>query len=418
MGMTFAEKTLSLAAGKDRVSPGEVVLVRPAHLISHDNTAEIIDRIGPELEERGVVDPDFNIIVLDRFSPASDVAWASSHQRIRAFVDRHAIRNFFDVGHGVCHQVVMEHGLALPGAILVGADPHTCSHGAVGAFATSVDRTEAAAMTLTGETWLRVPATIRVVLEGNFPPGVSAKDLILTIIGKLGSDGANYMAVEFDGPALERLNMEDRFAIANMGAEMGAKIAVFPVDDVARTYLGNAGVRSFRYEPVWADDEADYARRIVIRLDKLEPVLAMPHAVDNISLASEHVGEPIHQCVLGTAANGRLLDIRTAAKILRGKKVHPRVRFLVAPASRAVLRAAMSKGYIQILLGAGATLLPPGCGPYQGAQLGVLAPGERCLSTGNQNSKGCMGSEEAEIILASPATVAHTAMHGTITVPA
>ncbi len=416
MGMTFAEKILARAAGKDRVVPGEIVMVRPNHLLTHDNTAAIIGKIGPELDEFGVVDPDLNVIVIDHVAPAANEKTATGHQKIRVFVKKHGIRHFFDVGEGICHQVVMEQGLALPGSIILGSDSHTCSYGALGAFATGIDRTEAAALTLTGETWLRVPPTIRVVLEGNFPTGVGAKDLVLTIIGKLGADGANYMAVEFDGPAVDRLTVEDRFTIANMGIEMGAKLAVFPVDDVARTYLGTIGVRSYQYESLWADDDADYAKRIVIRLDKLEPVLAMPHTVDNISLASEHLGEPIHQVLLGTCTNGRLSDIRTAAKIMRGKKVHPDVRMLVLPASRSVLQAAMSKGYIQILVGAGAIILPPGCGPCLGAHQGVLAPGERCLSTANRNFKGRMGCKEAEIILASPATVAHSAIAGVISV--
>jgi homoaconitate hydratase family protein len=417
MGMTFAEKILARAAGKDRVVPDEIVMVRPAHLLTHDNTAAIIGKIGPELERYGVVDPNLNIIVIDQVVPAANEETATAHQTIRAFVKEHGIVNFFDVGEGVCHQVVMERGLALPGSIIVGSDSHTCSYGALGAFATGIDRTEAAALTLTGETWLRVPPTIRVVLEGNFLPGVGAKDLILTIIGKLGADGANYMAVEFDGPAVERLSIEDRFTIANMGIEMGAKIAVFPVDEVTETYLGTIGVRRFQYEPLWADDDANYAQRIVMRLDMIEPVLALPHTVDNIDMASEHAGEPVQQVLLGTCTNGRLSDIRTAAKIMRGKKVHPDLRFLVLPASRAVLQAAMSKGYIQILVGAGAIILPPGCGPCLGAHQGVLAPGERCLSTANRNFRGRMGCKEAEIILASPATAAHTAINGVITVP-
>ncbi len=417
MGMTFAEKILARAAGKDSVVPGEIVVVRPDHLLTHDNTAAIIGKIGPELEEYGVVDPDFNVIVIDHVAPAANEKTATGHQKIRAFVKKHGLKNFFDVGEGICHQVVMEQGLALPGTIMVGSDSHTCSYGALGAFATGVDRTEAAALTLTGETWLRVPPTIRVVLEGNLRPGVGAKDLILTLIGKLGADGANYMAVEFDGPAIDRLTIEDRFTIANMGIEMGAKIAVFPVDEVVETYLGTIGVRRYRYEPVWADDDAEYVQRIHLRLDNIEPVLAMPHTVDNIDMASEHQGKPIQQCLLGTCTNGRLSDIRTAAKIMRGKKVHPEVRFLVLPASRSVMQAAMSKGYIQILVGAGAIILPPGCGPCLGAHQGVLAPGERCLSTANRNFKGRMGCKEAEIILASPATVAHSAIRGVITVP-
>ncbi len=225
------------------------------------------------------------------------------------------------------------------------------------------------------------------------------------------------MAVEFDGPALDRIPMDDRITIANMGVEMGAKVAAFPVDEITESWLSSNGVRRYRYDPVWADDDAAYSRRVVLRLDKIEPVLAMPHTVDNIAPVTEHLGEPIHQCLLGTCTNGRLSDLRTAAHILRGKRVHADVRFLVLPASRAVLLAAIEKGYVQDLLEAGATLLPPGCGPCLGAHQGVLAPGERCLSTANRNFEGRMGCRDAEIVLASPATVAASALHGVITSP-
>ncbi|MFH1469450.1 MAG: 3-isopropylmalate dehydratase large subunit [Pseudomonadota bacterium] len=417
MGMTFAEKVLARAAGKDKVVPGEIVMVRPAHLLTHDNTSAIIGKIGPELDKYGVVDPDLPVIVLDHVIPASDEKTATNHKKVREFVKRFGLPHFFDAGVGICHQVVMEKGLAKPSTIVVGSDSHTCSYGAVGCFGTGIDRTEAAALLLTGETWLKVPSTIRVVLEGQFRKGVSPKDLVLTLAGMIGADGANYMAIEFDGPALGEICVEDRFTVANMGVEMGAKVAVFPVDEQTETYLHSIGVRRHAYEALWADDDAEYEQRIALRLDKVEPALALPHAVDNVSPVSEHLGLPIQQALLGTCTNGRLSDIKTAADIVRGKKVHPDVRFLVLPASRSVLLAAMEKGYIRTLLEAGAVLLPPGCGPCLGAHQGVLAPGERCVSTANRNFKGRMGCKNAEIMLASPATVAASALAGVISLP-
>jgi homoaconitate hydratase family protein len=415
--MTFAEKVLARAAGKDRVVPGEIVMVRPTHLLTHDNTSAIIGKIGPELDQYGVVDRDLPVIVLDHAIPACDEKTAAEHQRVRAFARRFELPHFFDGGEGTCHQVVMEKGLAKPGTIVVGSDSNSCSYGAVGCFGTGIDRTGAAALLLTGETWLRVPSTIRVVLEGKFQKGVSPKDFALTLAGMIGADGANYMALEFDGPALGEIGVEDRITVANMGVEMGAKVAAFPVDEQTEAFLHRIGLRRYAYEALWADDDAEYEQRIALRLDKIEPVLALPHAVDNVSPVSENLGLPIQQALLGTCSNGRLSDLKTAADIVRGKKIHPNVRFLVLPASRTVLLEAMAQGYVRTLLEAGAVLLPPGCGPCHGAHQGVLAPGERCVSTANRNLRGRMGSASAEILLASPATVAASAIAGAIALP-
>jgi 3-isopropylmalate/(R)-2-methylmalate dehydratase large subunit len=415
--MTFAEKALARAAGEDCAHAGEIKVVRPAHLLTHDNTAAIIGKIGPELEQYGVVDPDFSVIVLDHTAPATNEKTATNHKKIREFVRRFGIRHFHDIGEGICHQVVMERGLALPGTIVVGSDSHTCSYGAVGCFATGVDRTEAAALMLTGETWLKVPQTIRVLLTGSFPAGVSAKDLVLTIIGDIGADGAAYRAVEFDGPAIAGLSMEERFTIANMGIEMGAKLAVFAVDDVATDHLASVGVLPGAYEPLWADEGASYERIIEVDLCGLEPVVAMPHTVDNVVGIGEAKGTPIQQLLLGTCTNGRLSDLEQAAAILKGRKIHSSVRLLVLPASRSVLEEGMKSGVILDLVQAGATLLPPGCGPCLGAHQGVLAPGERCLSTANRNFKGRMGCRDAEILLSSPETVAASALTGVVTDP-
>ncbi|MBN2565963.1 MAG: 3-isopropylmalate dehydratase large subunit, partial [Candidatus Eisenbacteria bacterium] len=384
--------------------------------LTHDNTAAIIGKIGYDLEKYGVVSEDMPIIVLDHVVPAANEKTATGHAEVREFVRKYGIRNFYDVGVGICHQVVVEKGHALPGRILVGSDSHTCSYGAVNAFATGIDRTEAAALLLVGETWLRVPPTIKVTLRGSFKAGVSAKDLILTIIGDISADGATYQAVEFHGNVGE-LSIENRFVMANMGIEMGGKIAVFPFDEKTQAYLGAAGVDRGSYEPVWADPDASYVRQLEYDLGKIVPVVAMPHKVDNVKPVSEVEGLEINQALLGTCTNGRLSDLRAAARILKGKKVDPGVRLLVLPASSHVLEAALADGTIAILVGAGGVLLPVGCGPCLGAHQGVLAPGERCISTANRNFKGRMGCKEAEIVLASPETVAASALKGVIADP-
>jgi homoaconitate hydratase family protein len=414
--MTFAQKVLARAAGLDTVVPGQIVAVKPDHLLTHDNTAAIIGKIGDELEKYGVVRKEMPVIVLDHVAPAANEKTATGHAEVRVFVEKHGLPNFYDVGTGVCHQVVVEKGHALPGKILVGSDSHTCSYGAVNAFSTGIDRTEAAALLLVGETWFRVPPTIKMTLSGEFKPGVSAKDLILTIIGDISAGGATYQAVEFHGN-VGALSIEDRFVIANMGIEMGGKIAVFPFDEKTEAYLTGIGVDRSSYEPIWADDDAKYVRELEYDLGAIEPVVALPHKVDNVKPVTEVEGMAINQALLGTCTNGRLSDLRAAAAILEGKQVSPKVRLLVLPASREVLEAGLADGTIAKLVAAGGVLLPTGCGPCLGAHQGVLAPGERCLSTANRNFKGRMGCKEAEIVLASPETVAASALSGAITDP-
>jgi len=416
MGKTFAEKVLARNAGQAEVVPGQIVVVRPDHLLTHDNTAAIIGKIGGDLEEFGVARRDMPVIVLDHVIPAATEKTAINHVKARNFAARHNLPNFFDVGVGVCHQVVIEKGLALPGAIIVGSDSHTCSYGALGVFATGIDRTEAAALLLRGETWFRVPETIRVTLTGEFQPGVSAKDLVLTIIGDIGADGASYQAVEFHGN-IGVLSVEERFTIANMGVEMGAKAAAFPVDDRTRKYLASLGIKESDYDALWADEDAEYCRELTYDLGQLEPVIAFPHTVDNVKTVSESEGLELNQFLLGTCTNGRLSDLMAAASILEGRKVAPGSRLLVLPASREIYEAALKNGVMLVLSAAGALILPPGCGPCLGAHQGVLAPGERCLSTANRNFKGRMGCKDAEIYLASPETVAASALHGKLVDP-
>jgi homoaconitate hydratase family protein len=416
MGKTFAEKILAQKSGRKEVHPGEIVTVRPDRLLSHDNTAAIVEKIFGDLAEFGVANPDMHVVVLDHVVPASTEKDAENHKAIRAYVHRYGIKHFYDVGTGVCHQVMVETGLAVPGTLAVGSDSHTCMYGALGIFATGIDRTEAAALLLTGEMWLKVPESIRIELCGKLQPGVTAKDLILSIIADLGADGANYQCVEFHGDVAS-LTIDDRLTVANMGVEMGAKAAVFPVDARTIGYLESVGVPRGGYEPIRADADAAYARMLQYDLSAIGPVVAKPHAVDNVVPVEAVEGTPIDQFLLGTCTNGRASDFELAASILAGKQIAPGTRLLLCPASREVLRQTMASGAIGTILNAGGMLLPACCGPCLGAHLGVLAGGERCLSTANRNFKGRMGCGAAEIFLASPATVAASAIHGCISDP-
>jgi homoaconitate hydratase family protein len=416
MAVTFAEKVLARKSGNDTVVPGQIVTVKPDHLLMHDNAAPITAKITAELDEYGVVNPELPIIVLDHVIPAANEKTAINHQKIREFVKRFGLKNFFDIGEGICHQVVVEKGLSLPGKIILGSDSHTCSYGAVGCFSTGIDRTEAAALILTGETWLKVPFSIKMTLKGELKPPVSAKDLILHIIGDMRADGATYNSVEYHGE-LDSLSVEDRFTISNMGVEMGAKLSVFPVDEVTKNYFNTIGVAEGSYEPFWADEGANYILEKEYDLSEVEPVVAFPHTVDNVKNISEAKGIAVNQCLVGTCTNGRLGDLEVAANILKGKHVHPNTRLLVLPASRTIYKQAVDKGIIKTLMEAGAVILPCGCGPCLGAHQGVLAPGEKCISTANRNFKGRMGCKDAEIYLGSPATVAASALTGVISDP-
>jgi 3-isopropylmalate/(R)-2-methylmalate dehydratase large subunit len=416
MTATFAEKVLSKKSGKDKVVPGQIVTVKPDHLLMHDNAAPITAKISEELNTHGIVNKDLPIIVLDHVIPAASEKTATNHQKIREFVNKFRITNFFDIGTGICHQVVVEKGLALPGKIILGSDSHTCSYGAVGCFSTGIDRTEAAALMLTGETWLKVPQSIKMVLKGKLNPPMMAKDLVLDIIGDMRADGATYCSVEYHGN-IDSLTVEDRFVIANMGVEMGAKTSVFPVDQVTIDYFISIGVEKTAFEPVWADEGAQYILEKDYDLSEVEPVVAAPHMVDNVKKVSELKDVHVDQCLIGTCTNGRLSDLEAAAKILRGKKVHSDTRLLVLPASKDIYERALDGGVIKILLEAGGVILPPGCGPCLGAHQGALAPGEKCISTANRNFKGRMGCKDAFIYLASPATVAASALTAMISDP-
>ena len=414
MGLTFAQKVLARKAGLDQVVPGQIVTVRPDKLLTHDNTAAIarqFARIGVQL----MADPAMSVIVLDHVVPAADETYARNHKEIRAFVREQFITAFYDVGEGICHQVLPEKGHAWPGALIVGSDSHTTTHGAFGAFAAGIGRTEAAAVMATGEIWLRVPESLRIVINGALPPHVSAKDVILHIIGDLGADGADYRSVEFAGQAVRGMSLASRMVLCNMAAEMGAKNGVVLPDEETQRWL--AGRLRGDYEEVHPDADAAYERVIEYDVTALAPQVARPHRVDNVVDVTAVAGTPIDQALVGTCTNGRLEDLAAAAEILRGRHIAPGVRLLVLPASREVLLAALQAGLIADLVSAGATVLNPGCGPCLGAHQGCMAPGEVTISTANRNFKGRMGCKESEIYLASPATVAASALAGEITDP-
>jgi len=318
-----------------------------------------------------------------------------------------------DIGEGVCHQLVAE-GMAKPGDVIVASDSHTVTAGGLGAFATGMGSSDVAVAMGLGKTWFRVPESILIRVGGKFQEGVSAKDLILNLIGRLGADGATYKALEFGGDDIREISMSQRFTVANMAVEAGAKAGMFPADDITRDYLVAQG-RDKDYQPVSPDSDATYEQTILIDLGTLEPTVARPHTVDNVALARELKGTKIQQVFIGTCTNGRLDDLEIAASILKGKKRHPDTRLIVAPASRQVFLASLEKGYLQALVEAGATVLPPGCGPCLGLHQGALGDGEACLSTSNRNFKGRMGNPKAFVYLGSPATAAATALAGEIT---
>jgi len=414
MGKTFAEKILALKAGLDETMAGQIVTVRPDKLLTHDNTSAIAQTFR-KIGVARVANPDIHVIVLDHVTPAATEEYAQGHKEVREFVREQGIKAFYDIGEGICHQVFPEKGHALPGMLIVGSDSHTPSYGALGAFSAGIGRTEAAAVMATGEIWLRVPDSMRIVVDGQFSPRVSAKDLVLRIIGDIGADGADYRSVEFAGTAIESMSVGGRLVLCNMAAEMGAKNAYVAPDAVTRTWL--AGRATVAYTEVLPDPDAHYAQVLHYDAPTLVPQVAKPHRVDNVVPVTEVVGMPIDQALIGTCTNGRLEDLQAAAEILRGKQIAPWVRLLVLPASREILLAAMASGVIADLVAAGATLINPGCGPCLGAHEGCMAPGERTISTANRNFKGRMGSRDAEIYLASPATVAASALTGAIADP-
>jgi len=414
MGSTVAEKILARASRREHVRSGEIVVAGVDRAMSHENAA-LVSRNFEKIGVDRVWERERIVIILDHRIPANDIATATGHQLIREFVKRQGIVDFHDMKAGICHQVMVERGHVAPGELVVGTDSHTTTYGALGALSTGIGATEMAGVWATGELWLRVPESFRFQLEGAFGPGVYAKDLILRIIRDLGADGATYKAMEFHGPALEAMSVSERMTLANMSMEAGAKAGIIPPDETTLSFLEGRLDRPFTAQ--LPDEDAEYEASFAYDLAALEPQVARPHAVDNGCDVGEVAGTPVNQAVVGSCTNGRLDDLRIAASVLEGERVHDDVRLLVFPASVDVLRAAIEEGVITTIIDAGGLVLNPGCGPCLGAHQGVLAPGERAISTTNRNFRGRMGSPEAEVFLASPATVAASALAGEITDP-
>jgi len=414
MGQTFAQKVLAGKAGLDRVDVGQIVEIEPDACLSHDNTAAIA-KIFAKIGVERVKDPDRFVVVLDHTVPASEEKYAQNHKEIREFVAANGIERFYDVGVGICHQVLPEKGFALPGRLILGSDSHTTTYGAFGAFSAGIGRSEMAVLFATSRIWLKTPASFKMVAGGRLADPVTAKDLVLHVIGSLGADGALYKSVEYTGEAVEAMSLGSRMVLCNMAIEMGAKNGYCAPDDKVYGFLESRA--ETEYTPVFPDDDAEYERVLEFDASSLEPQVAKPHTVDNVSPIGDVAGTPIHQGLLGTCTNGRIEDLRLAAKILEGRRIANGVRLLVLPASQEILLDALREGLIDTFVKAGALLLNPGCGPCLGAHQGVLAPGETCISTANRNFKGRMGSAEAETYLASPATVAASVVSGVITDP-
>ena len=414
MGQTFAEKVLGRHSGKRQVKHGDIVEVTPQVALSHDNTAAIVG-IFRRMGGKKVFNPQMHAIFLDHAAPAPTTKHAENHRIIRDFVREQGIPHFFDVGRGICHQVLVEEGLALPGEIVLGSDSHTPHAGVMGAFGAGIGRSEMASIWAVGTLWLRVPESLKIIVTGKMPDWVTPKDLALKIIGDLGADGALYLSVEWHGNAIADMSLSERATLTNMAAEMGAKNSYIPVDDKTLTYLSDRARHDF--EPVLPDPDAAYLQILEIDAGSLEPMIACPHTVDNVKPLSEVAGTKVDQAFLGTCTNGRLEDLASAAEILRGRKLSPGTRMIVIPASSEILQEALRKGYVEDFINAGALVESPGCGPCMGNHLGVPAPSEVTISTANRNFQGRMGTKESEIYLASPAVTAASTVAGKITHP-
>lgn len=418
MPMTLVEKILARASGRSAVQPDQVVTAQVDLAMSHEN-ADLVRKSFLEIGRPEVWDKEKIVIIFDHRVPAESEKTATTHKAVREFVRAQGIRHFYDVGRGgICHQVLAENGHVRPGMVVVGTDSHTTTHGAFGAFAAGIGATEMAGVWCEGALWFKVPSTFRVHVAGAFPEWVSAKDLILWLIGKIGAAGADYRAVEFDGPAIRAMSVASRMVLANLSMEMGAKCAFTPVDETLLAWLRE---RTSAPLETWAPDpDAAYERVIEIDLarDVAEPQIACPHFVDNVKPLSALGETPVEQAVLGSCTNGRLEDLEVAARILAGRTVHPRTRLIVIPASQRIYLEAMRAGYVQTMIEAGAMVNPPGCGPCVGVHQGILAAGEACVSSTNRNFIGRMGSKDSRVYLASPAVVAASAIAGRIAHPA
>lgn len=413
MGQTIIEKILAAHSGQT-ARANEIVVAQVDYIMGQDGTTPLAINAFKDMDGQELFDPEKVALVIDHSAPSPNEGVSALHKLMREFAKEKKCR-LYDIGNGVCHQLVPESGEVGPGSLVIGADSHTCTYGALNAFSTGVGSTDLAGGLISGRMWFKVPETIKFVCHGTLPRGVYSKDLILYLIGDVTADGATYMSAEYTGEAISALSQEARFTIANMAVEMGAKAGLMEADEKTFEWLRQYTSREFK--PVFADPDAQYAQVREYDVSALEPQVAKPHQVDNVAPVSDVAGKTIHQALLGTCTNGRLEDLRIAAGILAGRKVHPDVRMIVAPASKRIFLAAMAEGIIQTLVEAGAAIVTPGCGPCVGTHNGVPSNGETVISTANRNFKGRMGNSNAEIFLASPATVAASALTGQITDP-
>ena len=416
MGMTMTQKILAAHAGLDFVSAGQLISAKLDIVLGNDITTPVAINEFTKNGFSKVFDKDRIAIVLDHFVPNKDIKAAEQSKQCREFACSHCVSHFYDVGKmGIEHALLPEQGVVTAGDCIIGADSHTCTYGALGAFSTGVGSTDMAAGMATGTAWFKVPSAIRFDLVGKLPSNCSGKDVILTIIGMIGVDGALYKSMEFTGPGVASLSMDDRLCICNMAIEAGAKNGIFPVDDVTRAYMQNRCERT----PVeyTADEDASYEQIITIDLTQIQPTVACPHLPENTHSASELEHIRIDQVVIGSCTNGRMEDMEAAYKTLKGKTVANGVRCIIIPATMSIYRECVEKGYVTAFIDAGAVVSTPTCGPCLGGYMGILAEGERCIATTNRNFVGRMGHVKSEVYLASPATAAASAITGYITAP-
>jgi len=416
MPMTITEKILAAHAGREEVHPGELINVKVDLVLGNDITAPVAIREFARTGVTEVFDRERVALVPDHFVPNKDIKSAEQAKILRDFARRQGLTHYFEVGRmGIEHCLLPEQGLVGPGDLVIGADSHTCTYGALGAFSTGVGSTDLAAAMALGETWLKVPETLKFVYYGELPPWVGGKDLILYTIGRIGVDGALYMAMEFTGPAVESLSMDGRLTMANMAVEAGAKNGIVPPDEITRRYVEGRAKRPYKFYQ--SDPDAAYARVYEFDVSKLEPQVAFPHLPANVRPVSEAGEVRIDQAVIGSCTNGRMEDLRLAARVLQGKKVHPDVRLIVIPGTQDIYRAALQEGLVEIFLDAGAAVSTPTCGPCLGGHMGILAAGERCIATTNRNFVGRMGHPQSEVYLSNPAVAAASAVLGRIADP-
>ena len=416
MSMTITEKILAAHAGAENVEPGQLVNVKVDLALGNDITAPVAIREFERIGVETVWDRDRVVLVPDHFVPNKDIKSAEQALQLREFARKHNLTNYFEVGRmGIEHCLLPEQGLVGPGDLVIGADSHTCTYGGLGAFSTGVGSTDLAAAMALGETWLKVPESIKFVYYGELPRWVGGKDLILYTIGQIGVDGALYMAMEFTGPAVEGLSMDGRLTMANMAVEAGAKNGIVPPDEITRRYVEGRAKRSYTFYS--SDPDARYSKVYEIDVSKLEPQVAFPHLPENTRPVSEAGDVAIHQVVIGSCTNGRMEDLRIAAEVLKGHKVNDNIRLIVIPGTQDIYLQAMKEGIVEQFINAGAAVSTPTCGPCLGGYMGILAKGERSLATTNRNFVGRMGSPESEVYLCNPAVAAASAVLGRIAAP-